>query len=155
MTRTRTSIWSGCRHAASVLKIPGARDSQVARCVRDAAMAARASAAAEETCGFAFTHPEQPEEAGPLSADDEAGGAPGYSYAAPSQASVMTGEDAGGSSLAALSVLSRAEAVGKKQVAATLLHRLATDADAISRGRGAKVDPRGTLRESRLRSRPV
>ena len=32
---------------------------------------------------------------------------------------------------------------------------IATDADATSRGRGAKVDPRGTLRESRLRSRPV
>lgn len=34
------------------------------------------------------------------------------------------------------------------------LHR-AADADATSNGRGAKVDPRGTLRESRLRSRPV
>ena len=31
-----------------------------------------AQAAAEETCGFAFTHPEQPEEAGPLTADDKA-----------------------------------------------------------------------------------
>jgi hypothetical protein len=31
-----------------------------------------ANAAAEETCGFAFKHPPQPEEAGPLSAADEA-----------------------------------------------------------------------------------
>ena len=31
-----------------------------------------ANAAAEETCGFAFTHPEQPEEAGPLTPEDEA-----------------------------------------------------------------------------------
>ena len=46
--------------------------------------------------------------------DDEAGGAPGYSYAAPSQASVMTGEDAGGSSLAALSVLASAKPPGKR-----------------------------------------
>ena len=30
------------------------------------------NAAAEETCGFAFKHPPQPEEAGPLSAEDEA-----------------------------------------------------------------------------------
>ena len=46
--------------------------------------------------------------------DDEAGGAPGYSYAAPSQASVMTDEDAGGSSLAALSVLASAKPPGKR-----------------------------------------
>ena len=31
-----------------------------------------ASAATEETCGFAFKHPEQPEEAGPLSEEDKA-----------------------------------------------------------------------------------
>ena len=43
--------------------------------------------------------------------DDEAGGAPGYSYAAPSQASVMTDE---GSSLAALSVLASAKPPGKR-----------------------------------------
>lgn len=30
------------------------------------------SAAAEETCGFAFKHPEQPEEAGPMSEEDRA-----------------------------------------------------------------------------------
>ena len=35
-----------------------------------------ANAAAEETCGFAFTHPEQPEEAGALSDEDKASSAP-------------------------------------------------------------------------------
>ena len=30
-----------------------------------------ANAAAEETCGFAFKHPPQPDEAGPLTTEDE------------------------------------------------------------------------------------